>query len=82
VPVTFECLVLFGGLGLVAAWLVRCRLYPGKETATPLQGATDDRFILVLGDPGPAATLEQVRQLLSDCHAVNVEERPQGEARP
>ncbi len=81
VPVTFECLVLFGGLGLVAAWLVRCRLYPGKETAAPLPGATDDRFILILSDPRPAATLEQVRQLLGDCHVVHVEERPQREAR-
>lgn len=82
VPVTFECLVLFGGLGLVAAWLVRCRLYPGKAALTPLAAATDDRFALVVGDPGPSATLEEVRQLLHDCRAFWVQERLGGEPTP
>jgi len=82
VPVTFECLVLFGGLGLVAAWLVRCRLYPGKSAVASLPGATDDRFVLVLGDPGSATAAEQVRQLLHDCRAVCVEGPPQREAMP
>jgi molybdopterin-containing oxidoreductase family membrane subunit len=82
VPVTFECLVLFGGLGLVATWLVRCRLFPGKTAIAPLPGATDDRFVLVLGDPGTSATPEQVRQLLLDCRAVRVEDRSASEAMP
>jgi hypothetical protein len=79
VPVTFECLVLFGGLGLVAAWLSRSQLYPGKVAVAPLAGATDDRFILVLSDPGSAEAVERARGLLRDCHAVYVEERNQRE---
>jgi hypothetical protein len=82
VPVTFECLVLFGGLGLVAAWLVRCRLYPGKTPMAPLAGVTDDRFVLVLEVPGSGDETEQVRRLLRDGRAVYVEVRPQGEAIP
>src|SRR6516164_2498259 len=30
VPVTFEMMVLCGGLGMVLTWLVVCGLYPGK----------------------------------------------------
>src|SRR5271166_1942554 len=45
VPVTFEVMVLLAGLGVVFAFLLRCRLLPGKQ-ATPLfRGATDDTFL-------------------------------------
>jgi hypothetical protein len=79
VPVTFESMVLLGGLSLVFAWLARSRLYPGKEAVLPLAGLTDDRFGIVLSFHGLAADLEPVRQLLHDCHAVSLEERDQEE---
>ncbi len=82
VPVTFECMVLFGGLGLVAAWLVRCRLYPGKIAVAPATGATDDRFVLALSAPGSSAEAEQMGQLLRACRAVLVQDRPEIEAKP
>jgi hypothetical protein len=75
VPVTFEAMVLFAGLGLVLAWLVRCGLYPGKKPALLLQGETDDRFVLVIGEVSPAAPAADVRGLLQSHQAVSVEER-------
>jgi hypothetical protein len=73
VPVTFEAMVLCAGLGVVLALLLCCRLYPGKETALPMAGLTDNRFVLVL-DETEVATSEEVRGLLKEHHAVSVTE--------
>jgi hypothetical protein len=70
VPVTFESMVLFAGLGLVLAWLMRCQLYPGKRGVLPRPGVTDDRFVLVLTQPG----IEEAREYL-ESRAVHCEER-------
>lgn len=79
VPATFECMVLLAGFGVVFAWLFRSRLYPGKKASLPLAGLTDDRFVVVLRDPGPAVAPETVQQFFHDCHAVSVEERVEEE---
>jgi hypothetical protein len=73
-PVTFETMVLFAGLGLFLAFLVRCGLYPGRLSWAPGQGETDDRFVLVIGE-GPAAGAAEVGQVLEDCGAATVESR-------
>jgi hypothetical protein len=72
VPVTFEVMVLLGGLGLVATFLLRCGLLPGRA-ATPLfRGVTDDSFVLVLQRPEEAGDENVVRKMFRDCHAVRV----------
>jgi len=75
VPVTFEAMVLCAGLGLVLAWLVRCRLYPGKKAELLLPGLTDNRFVLVVGQSSPVIGVAEVRYLLQDIGAVSCEER-------
>jgi hypothetical protein len=75
VPVTFEVMVLFAGLGLFLAWLLRCRLYPGKLPCSLRQGETDNRFVLVFGGPDSDAEAAEVRNLLQNHHAVAVQER-------
>jgi hypothetical protein len=75
VPVTFETMVLFAGLTLFLAWLVRCGLYPGKRPALVLPEQTDNRFVLVLQEPGTDAEVEEVCQLLEESRAVCIEER-------
>lgn len=75
VPVTFEVMVLLGGLGLVLAFFLRCRLFPGKEAAPLFRGATDDRFVLVLEHPEEAGDANVARQLFLEFHAVRVAER-------
>lgn len=74
VPVTFESMVLCAGLGVVLAWLIRCRLYPGKMGVLPAAGATDNRFVLVLAPSGPDAQIE-IEHLLQDLRAVSCETR-------
>lgn len=71
VPVVFELMILFAGLSVVLAWLLRCGLYPGKRASLPLAGLTDNRFALVLRDPGNAAG-KAARQLMHDFHAVSL----------
>ncbi|HKI34329.1 MAG TPA: DUF3341 domain-containing protein [Gemmataceae bacterium] len=74
VPVTFEVMVLLAGLGVVLAFLLRCRLLPGKQ-ATPLfRGATDDTFLLALERPEDPGDVSVVSQLFRDFHAVRVAE--------
>jgi hypothetical protein len=75
VPVMFEMMVLFAGLVLFVAWLVRCGLYPGNKPRLAPHGQTDNRFILVFEDPGPGADSAEVQKLLQSHHAVSVEER-------
>jgi hypothetical protein len=70
VPVTFEAMVLFAGLGLVFALLLRCRLYPGKDALVPMPGTTDDRFVLVVQEPATAAALDELQDLLEKHGAV------------
>ncbi len=50
VPVAFEAMVLLGALGLVAAWLLVSRLYPGKAPVPHLPKTSDDAFALVVED--------------------------------
>jgi hypothetical protein len=75
VPVAFEMTVLCAGLGVVLAFLIRSRMFLGKE-ATPLFArVTDDRFVLALENTGATFDKDAARQLLVDAHAVSVEER-------
>jgi hypothetical protein len=85
VPVTFEAMVLFAGLGLVLAWLIRSQLYPGKEASLALPEQTDNQFVLVVREPrgseetsqgaGAKVTPEEVRALLQSHGAACVVER-------
>jgi hypothetical protein len=75
VPITFEVMVLLSGLGVVLAFLLHCRLIPGRHAAIPLPRVTDDRFVLVLDGAEATLEAEAPRQLLEELHAVHVEER-------
>jgi mono/diheme cytochrome c family protein len=74
IPITFELMVLFGGLGVVLTFLLRCRLLPGKKARPLFQGATDDAFVLVLEYPENPGGEGAVRKLFTDFHAVRVAE--------
>jgi hypothetical protein len=75
VPVTFEVMVLLGGLGLVLTFLLRCRLFPGKEAAPLFRGATDDTFFLVLEFPEDPGDEIAARRLFREFRAVRVAEQ-------
>ena len=73
VPVIFELMVLFGGLGVVATFLVVSRLYPGKRPHQPVAGVTNDRFALVFEDREAYLPESEVRALLAPFNAMAVE---------
>jgi hypothetical protein len=75
VPVAFESMVLFAGLGTVLALLVVCRLFPGNKTKPPIPQVTDDRFVLVLEKLNASYDIDRVRQLLAEYNVVELEER-------
>jgi mono/diheme cytochrome c family protein len=78
IPTTFEVMVLIGGLGVVFAFLLRCRLLPGREAAPLFQGATDDTFVLVLDRPEDIGDEQTARQMFRQFHAVGVVEQQIG----
>lgn len=75
VPVIFEMMVLFAGLGIVLAFLIVCRLYPGKTPDLKFPGVTDDRYVLVLQERDSTFDVDVVEHLLHGFHAGEVEER-------
>jgi len=75
IPVTFEMMVLLGGLGLVLAWLIVCRLFPGKSVSEPIPQVTDNRFALVVEETDQPFDPKALEQLFRDCKAVTVEVR-------
>jgi hypothetical protein len=71
VPVAFELTVLIGGLSTVAAFLVLARLRPGARK--PLfEGATDDRFVLVLRQEDGTTDTLGARRILEHHRAITV----------
>lgn len=75
VPITFEVMVLFAGLGTVGAFLLVSRLWPGKQPKLIAPGVTDDRFALLIEETDAAFDVGQVRNLLKRNGAVEVIER-------
>lgn len=74
IPICFELSVLFGGLGSVAALLLRARLYPGKKPWLVNPGITDDTFAVVLRRPSDDETHQRALALLKECGAASVTE--------
>ena len=74
VPICFELSVLFGGLGSVAALLLRARLYPGKQAWLVNPGITDDVFAMVVRRPSDDETHQRALALLKECGAATVTE--------
>jgi molybdopterin-containing oxidoreductase family membrane subunit len=75
VPVVFESGVLVGGLAVVAALLVRCGLWPGRRPRLVPEGATDDRFVVVVEEADAAFDPQRVAALCRRHGAVAVEEQ-------
>src|SRR5262245_40468635 len=48
VPITFEITILSAGLAIVAAFLARAVLFPGRRADLPADAVTEDAFAIVL----------------------------------
>ncbi|MBM4169334.1 MAG: DUF3341 domain-containing protein [Ignavibacteria bacterium] len=75
VPVTFEIMVLFAGVGTVLAFFFVSRLRPGKHPKVLYERVTNDKFVLVLLQNDAAFDVSNVRALLERFHVERIEER-------
>lgn len=65
IPITFELTVLFSGLAMVAALLIRSHLKP-EITFNPIDDRiTDDHFVILVSAPDEEATRNRIKSLLS-----------------
>ena len=74
VPVGFELTVLLAGLSTVAAFLIRCRLFPGKKHHVIHTPITDDRFVILLEETGRALDTESVKAVWAEHGVLKVAE--------
>ncbi|MBI3193454.1 MAG: DUF3341 domain-containing protein [Ignavibacteriae bacterium] len=75
VPVTFEIMVLFAGVGTVLTFFMISKLRPGKKPKMNFSGATDNKFVLVLEQTDAAFDIRKIRELFEPFHLVEMEER-------
>ncbi len=75
IPITFEVMVLFAGVGTVIALFIAARLYPGKKSKLAFPGVTDDRFAILLEEEDATFDVEEVTKLCQHFHSTHVEER-------
>ncbi|HZY10030.1 MAG TPA: DUF3341 domain-containing protein [Bacteroidota bacterium] len=75
VPVTFEIMVLFAGVGTVLAFILISKLRPGKKPTVLFDRATDNRFYLVLEETDAVFDVKNIRSLFARFNIVHMEER-------
>ena len=75
VPVTFEIMVLFAGVGTVLAFLLISKLRPAKIAQPLYDRASNDRFVLVLEEHDAAFDVDEVRARFETLGMVSMEER-------
>ncbi|TAK66185.1 MAG: DUF3341 domain-containing protein [Bacteroidetes bacterium] len=70
VPVTFEIMVLFAGIGTVLAFFVVSKLFPGKKKFVKFERATDNRFYLALEETDAAFDVAKIERMFLPYHCV------------
>jgi hypothetical protein len=75
VPITFEVMVLFAGIGTVVAFLFVARLRPWRRASLVHSRVTDDRFVLLLEQTDATLAVERIVDLFKRHNAVQIVER-------
>ncbi len=78
-PVTFEMMVLCGGLSAVFTLFLVKRMYPGRKAYVPHIGATDDKFVLVFEEKDATLDKQEITDLLNQFNPCHIEETTSGE---
>jgi hypothetical protein len=65
IPITFECTVLFSGLSMAAALLIRSKLKPDIYFIPDDEKITDDLFVIFIDSGNGITSVEKVGSLLS-----------------
>jgi hypothetical protein len=72
IPITFEVTVLFGGVAMVAALLIRSKLKPDIRFDPVDERITDDRFVILIETGDEKTKIERVRSVLSGIQTVEI----------
>jgi hypothetical protein len=72
IPVTFECTILFAGLSMVAAMLIKSKLKPDKSFIPINENITDDMFVVLVESDGQKTKIQKIISTLSDIKTVEI----------
>lgn len=72
VPITFELTVLFSGLSMVAALLIRSRLKPDIRFTPIDEKITDDTFVIMIDSANGKTTVDKIKSTLSDIQTIEI----------
>jgi len=78
IPITFEVTVLFGGLSMVAAFLIRSKLKPEIEFESFDERITDDLFVILIDSGEEKTTVESIKATLSGIQTIKINEHTNG----
>jgi hypothetical protein len=78
IPITFEVTVLFGGLSMVAAFLIRSKLKPEIEFKSFDERITDDLFVILIDSGEEKTTVERIKTTLSGIQTIQINEHTNG----
>ncbi|MDP6038271.1 MAG: DUF3341 domain-containing protein [Candidatus Latescibacteria bacterium] len=73
-PVMFECIILFGGLGVLFTLFVRTKLFPGKKELTIHPDVTDHRFVLAVEQRDVAFDTAAITMLWEQYHVLEIKQ--------
>ena len=71
-PVMFECIVLFGGLGVLFVLFVKARLYPGKADPQIHPDISNHRFVLAVEQMNSSFDRDSVSRIWEGHNVVEV----------
>lgn len=72
IPITFELTVLFAGVSMVIALLVRSKLKPDYRFV-PLEGRiTDDIFVVLVDSTGDKTSIAKIKATLADIQTIEI----------
>jgi len=74
IPNTFEITVLFAGVSMAFAFLIRSKLKPDIRYRPLDEKITDNMFVILVDVNGGNTTAEKIREILSDIKPVEIRE--------
>jgi hypothetical protein len=72
IPITFEVTVLFAGLSMAAAMLIRSKLKPDIRFKPVDEKVTDNMFVILVDTSDGKTTPEKVRSILSGIRIIEM----------
>lgn len=72
IPITFEVTVLFAGVSMVAALLIRSKLKPDIRFVPVEARITDDRFVILVDAVNEETALKRITSLLSGIQSIEI----------